>query len=94
MVVFHGRCNSLDSPENAIFWKPKGSFTLLRSRAERSKDRNKATAVTPKLQCSNALICFIEHTLKHIENKALLRYATQKCERVFIVLNQQVTSNV
>jgi len=32
----------------------KGSFTLLRSRAERSKDRNEATAVTTNLQRSNA----------------------------------------
>jgi len=30
----------------------KGSFTLERSRAERSKDHNKTTAVTPKLQRS------------------------------------------
>jgi len=57
----------------------------LRSRAERSKDRNKATAVATKLQRSNALICFTEHTLKHIENKALLCYATQKCEPAFTV---------
>jgi len=42
---------------------PKGSFRLERSRAERSKNRNKATAVTTKLQRSNALI-FIEHTFK------------------------------
>jgi len=33
------------------------------------------TAVTTKLQRSNALICFNEHTLKRIENEALLRYA-------------------
>jgi len=47
----------------------KGSFTLL-SVAERSKDHNKATAVTTKLQRSNTLICFTEHTLKRIENEA------------------------
>jgi len=29
---------------------PYGSFILQRSRAERSKDHNKATTVTPKLQ--------------------------------------------
>jgi len=69
---------------------PKGSFTprvAELSTAKISKislcnvfkDRNKATAVTTKLQRSNALICFIENTLKRIENKALLRYATQKC---------------
>jgi len=61
----------------------KGSFRLERSRAVRSKDRNKATTVTTKLQRSNALICFTEHTLKCIENEALLRYATHKCERAF-----------
>jgi len=38
-------------------------------------------AVTTKLQRSNALICFTEHTLKRIENETLLRYATLKCER-------------
>jgi len=43
---------------------------------ERSKDRNKATAVTIKLQRSNVLMCFTEHTLKRIENEALPRYAT------------------
>jgi len=59
----------------------KGSFRLERSRAERSKDRSKATAVTTKLQRINALICYTEHTLKRIENEALPRYATQKCER-------------
>jgi len=40
------------------FGRSKGSFRLERSRAERSKDRNKVTAVTTKLQRSNALICF------------------------------------
>jgi len=55
----------------------KGSLRLERSKAERSKDRNKATAVPviTKLQRSNALICFTEHTLKRIKNEALLRYA-------------------
>jgi len=50
----------------------KGLFRL-----ERSKDRNKATAVTTKLQRNNALICFTEHTLKRIENDEAfpLRYA-------------------
>jgi len=40
-------------------------------RAERSKDRNKAAAVTTKLKRtgSNTLICFTEHTLKRIEKK-------------------------
>jgi len=38
-----------------------GSFTLKRSRAERSKDHNKAKAVTTKLQRSNELIRFTEH---------------------------------
>jgi len=47
----------------------KGSFRLERSRAERSKDRNKATAVITKLQRSNALICFTKHTSKRIEMK-------------------------
>jgi len=42
----------------------KGSFRL-----ERSKDRNKVTAVTTTQQRSNALICFTEHTLKRIEKK-------------------------
>jgi len=55
----------------------------LHSTAERSKDRNKATAVTTKLQCGNALICFTERILKRIENKALLCYAMQKCEQTF-----------
>jgi len=39
--------------------------TLERSRAERSKDHNKATAVTTKLQRSNSaqtLICFTEQS--------------------------------
>jgi len=63
----------------------KGSFRLERSRAERSKDRNKATAVTTKLQRSNALICFTEPTLKRIENEALPRYVTQMCERALRV---------
>jgi len=49
---------------------PKDSFTL-----ERSKDHNKATAVTTKLQLSNTLICFTEYTLKPNEIEALLRYA-------------------
>jgi len=40
-----------------------------------AKSRNKVTAVTTKLQRSNALICFTEHTLKRIENEALPRYA-------------------
>jgi len=53
----------------------KGSFRTERSRAESSKDRNKATAVTTKLQRCNALICFTEHTLKRIKNETLLRYA-------------------
>jgi len=56
--------------ETADLPNTKGSITLLRS-----KERNKATAVTTKLQRSNALICFTEHTLKLIENKAPLRYA-------------------
>jgi len=42
------------------------------SKIERSKDHNKATAVTIKLQRSNALICFTEQTIKRIENAALL----------------------
>jgi len=56
----------------------KSSFRLERSRAERRKDRNKAIAVAAKLQRSNALICFTEHTLKRIKNEPLLRYATLK----------------
>jgi len=39
-----------------------------------------ATAFTPKLQRSNALIYCTDHTQKRIENEALLRYATLKCE--------------
>jgi len=73
---------------------PKGSFTLLRSRAERSKDRNKATAVTIKLQRSNALICFTEHTLKRIKNEALPRYATQKCEQALTLTLALKLNNV
>jgi len=58
----------------------KDSFRLERSRAERSKDRNKAIVVTTKLQRSNTLICFTEHTLKYIKNEALLCYAMLKCK--------------
>jgi len=36
-------------------------------RATRSKDDTKATAVSIKLQRSNVLICFTEHTLKRNE---------------------------
>jgi len=65
----------------------KGSFTLERSRAERSKDHNKATAVITKLYnvatLHKALIYFTEHTLNRNENEALLRSATLKCERAF-----------
>jgi len=53
------------------------------SRAERSKDHNKATAVTTKLHGDKTLICFTEYTLKRIENIALLRHATLKCESAF-----------
>jgi len=49
-------------------WESWVSFALGRSKAESSKDHNKATAITTKLQHSNALICFTEHTLKRIEN--------------------------
>jgi len=41
-------------PKIERFPMRKGSFTLERSRAERSKDHNKATAVTTRLQRSNA----------------------------------------
>jgi len=40
----------------------KGLFTLERSKAKRGKDHNKDTSVTSKLQRSNALIYFTEHT--------------------------------
>jgi len=45
-------------------------------------------AVATKLHRSmlqKALICITEHTLKHTENEALLRYVTLKCERAFRV---------
>jgi len=42
------------------------------------KDHNKATAAAVRLQRSNTLICFTEHTLKRNENEALFCYATLK----------------
>jgi len=42
------------------WFKFKGSFTLERSRAERSKNYNEATVVSTKLQRCKALKCFTE----------------------------------
>jgi len=78
MELLHKKCIRASTIGNTLLKRKmvlQGSFTLLRSRAERSNDRNKATAVTTKLQRSNALICFTEHTSKRIENATLLRYA-------------------
>jgi len=42
------------------------------------------SAIKLQLQRNNALICFTEHTLKRIENEALLRYVKQKREAYFL----------
>jgi len=74
-----GKLNATGGSETArtrIGWVKCGELLKGSFRLERSKDHN-----TTELQRSNALICFTEHTLKRIENEALPRYATQKCER-------------
>jgi len=60
-----------------------GLANTVKVRSDLSVAELSAVKIAIKLQRSNALICFNEYTLKRIENDALLRYGTQKCERVF-----------
>jgi len=66
-------------------------YSSLKARSHLSVAESRVANITIKLQklppsCSvatlhNALMCFIEPTLKGTENDALLRYTTLKCER-------------
>jgi len=67
-------------------------FTLKRSRAERSKDHNKVTAGTTKLQRSNAvqkvLIFFTGHTINELKLKFCSTMLLLKCERDWNMANE------